>query len=387
MNGSDRTTPPSMRRAATALAVLAAAVGTLVGPALAGAAPRDTGPDAAMMPADELTTIFSGATLGITQPDDLTIAGGRLFVGFQNGLGPQGQPSSTGAKTSTVVEMTTSGALVRSWPLAGHIDGLTADPATGLVVATVNEDLHSSLSTIDPSTGALVHYAYSPSPLPHNGGTDAISFWRGTMLVSASAPGTTGAKAPRATYPAVYEVTLDAATHVAKVTALFDDEATATIANTGARHGTSVKLALTDPDSNEVVPAMAPRFGGDFVLDSQGDKEQIYVHAEASGSPALSVLELSQSIDDTAWATAATGTLFMSDNANDLVDALHGSFRRGTAFVAARPCDADNAPSTCPGPGFPADYLGVLDMESGAITQADLGGRVVEPHGLQFVAG
>ena len=45
----------------------------------------------------------------------------------------------------------------------------------------------------------------------------------------------------------------------------------------GPHLGKTVKLALTDPDSNEVVPWAAPRFGGAFMLTSQGDKEQIYV--------------------------------------------------------------------------------------------------------------
>ena len=70
----------------------------------------------------------------------------------------------------------------------GKCDGLTADPYNGLLVATVNEDAHSSLYTIDPSRGRVVHYAYN-EPLSHHGGTDAISFDNGLMLISASAPG------------------------------------------------------------------------------------------------------------------------------------------------------------------------------------------------------
>jgi hypothetical protein len=32
----------------------------------------------------------------LTQPDDITTAGGYLFTGFQNGVGPQGQASTDG---------------------------------------------------------------------------------------------------------------------------------------------------------------------------------------------------------------------------------------------------------------------------------------------------
>ena len=70
-------------------------------------------------------------------------------------------------------------------------------------------------------------------------------------------------------------------THVATVHPLFSDEAQATVANSaagsGAGAGKIVHLALTDPDSSEVVPSMAPRFRGDFMLTSQGDQQQIYV--------------------------------------------------------------------------------------------------------------
>ena len=88
------------------------------------------------------------------------------------------------------------------------------NPYTGQVIATVNEDLNSSLFSIDPWSGHVTHYWYS-RPLPHHGRTDAISFYNGQMLISASAPGTTGAAAPNPAYPAVYSVTLDQATHVA----------------------------------------------------------------------------------------------------------------------------------------------------------------------------
>jgi hypothetical protein len=282
--------------------------------------------------------------------------------------------------------MTTSGGIERSWQVSGHVDGLSADAGTGLVVATSNEGADSSLTTLDPADGAEVHYRYDPYPLPHNGGTDAISFWQGAMLVSASAPGTVGPKAPQPNYPAVYELSLDTAAHVAKEVPLFYDESPATLANLGRNAGRAVKLGLTDPDLSEVVPEYSPRFAGDFVLDSQGDKEQIYV----AGSPAamkLSVLRLSQSINDTAWATSVRGTLFITDTDDDIVDILSGTFKPGTAYVAVTPCDANSAPSKCPGPGFSANYLGALDLATGTVSPVDLGTLRAEPNGLYFLPG
>ena len=321
----------------------------------------------------------------LTQPDDITMTGGNLFTGFQNGVGPQGQASTDGNRDSTIVEFAPNGAVIHQWDIRGKCDGLTADPYNGRVIATVNEDANSSLYSIDPWSSQVTHYWYG-KPLPHHGGSDAISFYNGQMLISASAPGTTGAAAPNAAYPAAYSVTLDQAKHSASFRALFYDESSATAAN-GPHAGKSVKLALTDPDSNEVVPWSAPRFGGDFMLTSQGDKEQIYVHGAGAWYQHLSVLALSQSVDDTAWATAWHGAFYATDHDGDTVDVVPGTFWPGTVFVAVTPCDAGNAPATCPAPGFPANYLGQLNMYHGQIAPLKLHGASLHPQGLIFVAG
>ncbi len=319
----------------------------------------------------------------LADPDDITRIGNDLFTTFQNGVGPQGQASRDGNRDSTIVEYTLNGTFVQQWDLVGKCDGLTADPYTGLVVATINEDAHSSLYTIDPSTSQVVHYSYY-KPLPSDGGTDAISFDNGLMLISASAPGTTGAAAPKPYYPAVYVMTLDPANSLAYFKALFYDEAYATAAN-GPHTGQSVKLGLTDPDSNEVVPSFEPRFAADFMQTSQGDKEQIYVSNPGSTHQRLWVLDLSQSVDDTAWSTSWDGAFYADSTSDDTVDEIQGSFWPGTAFVAVTPCDANNAPATCPAPGFPANYLGHLDMYNGQISPVSVRGAALNPQGMIFV--
>src|ERR1700722_4305747 len=320
----------------------------------------------------------------LTQPDDITRIGNDLFTGVQNGVGPQEQASADGNRDSTIVEFTLSGVVVNQWDIAGKCDGLTANSSVGLVVATVNEDAHSSLYTIAPFTSQVVHYSYY-RPLPHRGGTDAISFFNGLMLISASAPGTTGAAAPKPYYPAVYAVTLNQPKHLAFFRPLFFDEAHATAAN-GPHFGRQVKLGLTDPDSNEVVPGFESRFAGDFMLTSQGDKEQIYVTAAGTKKQHLWVLRLSNSVDDTAWSTSWKGAFFATDHDGDTVDVINGSFWPGTAFVAVTPCDANNAPGTCPGRGFPANYVGHLNLFNGQITRVSLRGATLHPQGMIFVA-
>jgi hypothetical protein len=350
-------------------------------------------------PAYNVKTILSGKSLHhwytkarsrvrhsepLSQPDDITRIGKDLFTAFQNGVGPQGQASADGNRDSTIVEFTRSGVVVNQWDIVGKCDGLTANGAAGLLVATVNEDAHSSLYTINPFTSQIVHYLYA-RPLPHRGGTDAISFDNGLMLISASAPGTTGAAAPNPSYPAVYAVTLNEPRHQASFRPLFFGESHAIAAN-GPHRGQPVKLGLTDPDSNEVVPGFQSRFAGDFMLTSQGDREQVYVNAPGSKHQQLWVLKLSQPVDDTAWSTSWHGSFFATDHDGNTVDVIQGSFWPGTAFVAVTPCDAGNAPATCPGRGFPANYVGHLNLYNGQISRVPLRGATLHPQGMIFVA-
>jgi len=336
----------------------------------------------------------SGSTIPhtdtLSNPDDITRLGDNLFVGFQNGVGPQGQPSTDGNLDSTVVELSLTGHVIGQWDVVGKTDGVTADPALGGVIATVNEDANSALYTIRPfvtsAAGVITRYAYSET-LPHEGGTDAISIYNNQILISASAPGTNGLPAPQPTYPAVYSVILDPKTQVAAVTPLFDDEDSATVANVNSTHfGKSTALALTDPDSNEVVPFDGPRFGGDFMLTSQGDQEQIYVGNADSSHQELSVLSLSQSVDDTAWPTDRYGRLYSTDSTNNAVDVVTGPFSNSGPLVVATPCGANSAPATCPAPGYPANYLATLNPWSGEVSAVTVEGAPFVPQGgLAFV--
>jgi hypothetical protein len=320
----------------------------------------------------------------LSGPDDLAVLGQHLYTAFQNGVGPQGEPSPDGNLDSTIVEFTAAGRVLGQWNVTGKCDGLTADAGRHLVIATVNEDAHSSIYTVTPGAARgrqVQHYRYA-KPLPHHGGTDAISVDHGRVLISASAPGTTGPAAPQRSYPAVYLATFDRADHAVQVSALFSDEARALVANRGARPGQTTRLALVDPDSNEIVPASARRFAGDFMVTSQADKEQIFLRPEKL----MAVLRLSQSVDDTAWARTRAGRLYGTDASSDTVDVVTGSFLAGSVFTAVTPCDAGNAPATCPAPGFPANYLGSLNPWTGHIDRVRLGGPAFEPKGLAFVS-
>lgn len=376
---------------AASIALPAAAVGTGVAVAQgAGTQPAHA--------SWQVTTVLSGASLShhisgapgsptepLTKPDDLTHLHGELLVAFQNGVGAQGEPSGSGNTASTVVAFSKEGKVLGQWDVIGKVDGMTADPRSGRVIATANEDGNSSLYVIDPAAGTAQHYTYDQSPLPHHGGTDAIAIYGDRILISASAPGTPSAAnqnppaAPQPQYPAVYSVSLNPETSVAAVSPLFSDEATATAANGNAK-GTQVTLGLTDPDSSSVVPGSSPRFAHDYMLDSQGDQQEIYVADPGGPAQQLSVLALDQSVNDTAWATSEQGALYASDSSADAVVAITGSFTPGAAFVAATPCSANSAPSTCTTPNF----LGTLDLGTGHVAPVALP-TPVQPGGLIFV--
>ena len=176
---------------------------------------------------------------------------------------------------------------------------------------------------------------------------------------------------------------------MATVVPLFYDEDSATVANVNSpQFGQKTQLALTDPDSNEVVPFGASKFGGDFMLTSQGDQDQIYVSDAGGPYQKLAVLSLTQSVDDTAWPTDPWGRLYSTDSTNDAVDMVTGPFQSGEPVVAATPCGANSAPATCPSPPtYPANYLASLNEWTGQVNALTVTGAPYVPQGgLVFVA-
>ena len=328
-------TSDKARRIRTATTAGVAAV--LLPVALSGpAAAATTG---VSVPAGFSATVFAASdNTAVTGPDDIAKLGDTLFVGYQNGVGSQGEPAPSGQTRSTVVAYDKCGKKIASWNLTGKVDGLGADPTRHRVIATVNEDGNSSLYTItlDGSQDAQVqHYQYQPNPLPHGGGTDSVVVRHGTVYITASNP---AADANGTTYsrPALYRATL-ADGHVTLTPVLLDNSVA-----TDAVTGKQVTLNLSDPDSSEIVPHSVPRFGGDLLLDSQGDSELIFVAHPGRPEQKLTVLPVADQLDDTAFASSTEGTLYAVDNKGNRVIAIHGPFRRGEAFTSGSTLDTLN---------------------------------------------
>jgi hypothetical protein len=333
---------------------MAAAAALVAFPAAASAAPS--------APPGYNLQKFASAPTGATGPDDIAYLDGHVFVGWQNGIGPTGTPGTGGPTASTLVEYGRSGGTLHNWQLTGKIDGLGADSENDQIVATVNEDGNSSLYTVRPSgrhDGEVTHYTYSPAPdsatsggVFTGGGTDAVAVYRGEIILSASNPTPANATA-------AFRVRLDRHSHVARLFPTFADNAAATDAVTGK----PVTLALTDPDSNAVVPQSSPRFGGDFVLDSQGDQQLVFAHGlgrDASGLQRLQLMQGSTTagVDDIRWADRNGGTLYVVDNKTNSVYALSGPFSAGEAFGAL-----DTVGTTTQ-----TTELDTIDLQTGALT-------------------
>lgn len=336
-------------------------------------------------PSYGVTQVLSGANLrhpnshtgkseALSQPAAITQSGGTLYAAFSNGVGGQGQPSASRNADSTIVQFTTRGSVTGQWDVAGQVAGLAANPDTGEIVASANRAGHSRLYTIDG--GSVARYTFS-KPLASNGGIAGLTFYKGQLLVAASAPGSTGPRAPRASYPAMYSITLNQGT--ATATPYFYDESQAAVANGGppnSRLGLGVRLSLTDPVAAAVVPSQSPRWRGALVLVSGADQQLVY--SPAAGS--LWTLHLASPIADTAFATAWRGMLFATDPSADAVDLIgYQRFWPGTEFVSVTPCAAHNVRNTCR-PG----YLARINMMTGDLIPIQLNAKV-RPGRLVFV--
>lgn len=309
-------------------------------------------------------SVFSQGTSTMSNPDDITMLNGNIYVTYQNGIGPKGQASSGGATNSNIVEYDKNGHVVAQWNVAGHCDGLTADTANNRIIATVNEDGNSSMYIVTPGNATPQHIKYSVDPatvksgaLATGGGTDSIAIDNGKMFISASNPSADANG--NFTHSALFEASIQGNTATLSSALLGDAKATDAVS------GKQVTLNLSDPDSSEVVPSNFPKYGGDVVLDSQGDAELMFIHNPGSSNQSVTRLSLGTQIDDSAFATSGQGTLYVTDNATNKVYSLSVNAKPGTVFVSC------------------GSYVGELDLSTGHVTPVIIG--LKSSHGLLFV--
>lgn len=334
------------------------------------------------LPVEEILSpkVLASAPARASKPDDITLLDGVLYASYQNGVGAQGEPAGPVTDSTIVGFNPATGAVVKTYSLLGRCDGLTADPARHQLLATVNEDLNSSLYTIAPG-GTPKKFTYSPSPAAPggaNGGTDAISVGPdATIYLAHSNPDPATGNTP-----AVYVAQLD--NGVAHLTQLFGvkDPATDVVS-----HHTA-PLALSDPDSNRFIPTSAPVLPGTLIQDAQGDSQLIFVKHPHTPSQTLSVLNLfnktptatgdanaQPQLDDIVEVTGP-GTLYAADQASGKIYTIDtGDMTPGT-LIASQPTPKPTEPANDPA-------LSMVDPSTGVVTK--LNTTLTSPKGLLFI--
>jgi hypothetical protein len=303
-------------------------------------------------------SVFAPPPTGLTNPDSITTANGKIYVVYANNTPADG--SGTGVNNqSVIVEYSSSGQMLRQFQVVGKADGLKYNPFDHKLWALRNEDANPGLTLIDPNSLAQTDFTYAQPPV-HGGGYDDVVFTKETAFISASNPNTKGQN----TFPSIVEARLVGGQVFVKPV-LQGNASVIDIAT-----GQTVVVPQADPDSLKVDSA------GDLVLDSQADGDLIFINAADSKNQAALRLHLTLpngkknqiTVDDTVFPTAPSGTILVVDTNGDTVYAVKSdAFQPGGAYSAS---DSDG-------------ILGKVDLSTGLVTPVVTGMQT--PHGALFV--
>jgi hypothetical protein len=280
----------------------------------------------------------TGSAVSSTSPDSITYGNGSIWVEYSNGA-----PSSNYTGNSTIVQYSASGAVQNTYSLGGNVDGLKYNPNSGLVWALQNQDGNSQLSTINPATKAVSAYMY-PSPVSTSRGFDDVAFIGNNVYLSQTNP-----KSPSDAV-IVKLNNPDPATPLSFSTVL-----------------SGAGILATDPDSLKSTPT------GGLILTGEGDKALTFITNPGAASQTASSIALSGANgaaignpDDSIYATATSGTFYVTDSATNTVYAIDASgLTTNSLFVSV------------------GNAFGSLDPATGVVTPILTGTGL---HGVEFVA-
>jgi hypothetical protein len=294
---------------------------------------------------------FAAGSAKYINPDSIAIDGSTVIIGFQN---VTAKDCSDG-KTSTIVQYTMTGQVVKQYTVPGHNDGLRVDPSTHLLWATSCEDGNPALNVIDPSSGTITPYTFPPAP--HGGGYDDVWFLNGSAFIAASNP--TLDASGNNVFPAVDKITLSGSSAVLTPILMGNATATDTIA------GTPTTLNENDPDSFSVDST------GQLVLIDQGASEIVFVKNPGTPQQKVSRTPVGNQLDDTVWTTAGHGRLLITDGTDNTIYWVHVNSAAGTIYT--------EAPNDSGVPGF----IGTVDLTTGFIHPVMIG--FGHPTGMAYV--
>jgi hypothetical protein len=296
-------------------------------------------------------TTFATNPSGASQPDSIAVDGANVYVGYGNGVAKDGSDG----KSSTIVQYDTAGAVVQTFSVPGHNDGLKVDPETHLLWSLQNEDGNPNLVVIDPAAGTQTNYSFGP--VANGGGFDDITFLHDKVYLSESNPANNPNNAP-----AVVQATLQGTTVM--VTPVLFGNAVATNALTKQ----SVTLNLQDPDS------MTANRSGELVLTSQADDELVIIKHPGKSNQSVTLLPLSDaannpvSVDDTLFRHGGAGQVLLTDLKAGIIYRVGGpALRSGVPLSAAQDIG----------------QLGSVNFDTGVFTPVITG--LSSPRGLAFL--
>ncbi|GAC1618423.1 MAG: hypothetical protein NVS4B7_10710 [Ktedonobacteraceae bacterium] len=296
-------------------------------------------------------SLFASGSSSYSAPDSVAVDNDHVFIDYQNSTAKD----CTDKNSSTVVEYTMDGKVVKTFTIPGHSDGMRIDPSSHLVWTTSCEDGNPKMATIDPNSGTVTPYTFAKTP--HGGGYDDLFFLNGKTFVAASNP--TLDNNGNNPNPALDQITLSGGKAVLKPILMGNATATDTVSNM------KVTLTLTDPDS------LTTDSKGDLVLVSQADSELIFIKNPGTAQQSVTRTPVGTQLDDTVWATSAQGRLLITDGTSNLTLWIRAKFQPGTIYTQT-PDDS----------GVDA-LVGVVDPGTGNIVPIAIG--FSKPTGMIFV--
>jgi len=298
-------------------------------------------------------SVFARGGSAYSHPDSIIedSSSGRIYVAYANLAAKDG----SGDGATTIVQYDRAGKVLRTFSTPGHGDGLRMNSRTHDLWALSNEDANPLLYVINTASGTSRRYTFPKTP--HGGGYDDIAFTNGMIFMDASNPNVNGAGVN--VFPALYKVALSGS-HVKTTPVLMGNASAVDLAS----HA-KTQLNLVDPDSMIVNP------GGVLVLDNQAGAQQVFISRPGTVQQYVTASPVGTQVDDTAYVTAASGRLLMSDTNANTVYAITGAFAPGTAYATTQ---SDSGVT---------GMVGLLAPLTGYVTPVAIG--FDSPHGMIFV--
>jgi hypothetical protein len=281
-------------------------------------------------------SVFAKSAAGYSQPDSIAVGPDSVFVGFQNHAAKDGSDG----KSSTIIQYSLTGAVMRTFSVQGHNDGLRLVGEDSLW-ALQNEDAHANLVIIDLKSGG--QQVFFPAA-PHGGGYDDLRVFHDQIFMTASNPNLDSNGVNH--FPALVRV------RVVGSGLVLDPVLMGNAAAIDIPTGAPVTLNLTDPDSLSVDQR------GNLVLDSQADAELVLIRHPLTEDQTVGRISITTAagpttVDDTAFVPDGRSFMLFSDvNANTVyrLDAKFG-FEPGTAYSTSDT----------------AGIVGVLNLDNGVL--------------------